>query len=356
MINFCTLFDSNYLTRGLALHESLMEVCPSFHLYVVAFNDDCYNYLQNAEIKNLTPISLHEFEDDKLLSVKQGRSPAEYCWTCTPSIILFCLNTFDLHSCIYIDADMLFYHNPQVLLDEMVSGSILISEHRYSRDYDVSDTHGIYCVQFMYFRNDEIGRNALEWWRDRCIEWCYNFLEDGKFGDQKYLDDWTKRFPGVHVMQHPGGGIAPWNLQQFRFEKKGQQVIITDKKTNQKSPLVFFHFHGLKFFSDGLVSYSGPLYEMDNEVKTVLYIPYVKRLLQLEKQLKEEGVSFNTSGAKHPSPEKFKIMIEYAKMLGILLLKRKASLFKSKNYNFKYHYHFYKIDQFEVQHGALDRS
>ena len=54
MTNFCTLFDSNYLTRGLALHESLARVCSSYHLYVIAFDDDCHKYLQEASLPNLT--------------------------------------------------------------------------------------------------------------------------------------------------------------------------------------------------------------------------------------------------------------------------------------------------------------
>src|SRR5688500_7955422 len=121
MINFCTLFDSNYLTRGLALYDSLVRTCPSFHLYVIAFNDDCYHYLKNSGIAHITPISLQEFEDEELLKVKPTRSAAEYCWTCTPSVILFCIQKFDIPSCTYADSDMIFYKDPQVLLDEMKS-------------------------------------------------------------------------------------------------------------------------------------------------------------------------------------------------------------------------------------------
>ncbi|MBC7829376.1 MAG: glycosyl transferase [Chitinophagaceae bacterium] len=347
MTNFCSLFDSNYLTRGLALYESLEKSCPSFHLFVIAFNDDCYHYLKNSGIRHITPISLKEFEDEELLQIKQTRSAAEYCWTCTPSVILFCLKKFNLPSCTYVDADMIFYDDPRLLLDEMGTASILISEHRYSKEYDQSATHGTYCVQFMFFKNDRAGIEALQWWRERCLEWCYSYPEDGKFGDQKYLDDWTARFKGVHVLQHQGGGLAPWNVQQFMFTSDNARIVVTEKKTGKSNPLIFFHFHGLKFYSDHTVSLSGPLYEMDEDVRKLIYFPYIKKLIGIEAQLKNNGVLFNTSGARSPAPSKWNVFMEYLKFFAILVLKGKASPFFLKYYNFKKHHHLYNTNLFK---------
>jgi hypothetical protein len=220
MINFCTLFDSNYLSRGLALHASLRKVCASFHLYVLAFNEECYDYLSNAKLQNLTVISLSDFEDDELLKIKSTRSAAEYCWTCTPSIILFCIAKYNLPSCTYIDADMIFYHDPSILLEEMGQQSILLTEHKYTKDYDQSKKSGIYCVQFMCFKQTPDGMKALTWWRERCIEWCYARHEDGKFGDQKYLDDWPERFKGVHVLQNSGWWCRTLEFAEIQFFQK----------------------------------------------------------------------------------------------------------------------------------------
>ena len=347
MINFCTLFDSNYLTRGLALYESLEKNCASFHLYVVAFNEDCYTYLKNSGLECITPIALKDFEDKKLLEVKPTRSIAEYCWTCTPSVILYCLNTFTLPSCTYVDADMIFYKDPGLLFDELKADSILITEHRYSKEYDQSATHGKYCVQFMFFKNNDPGLCALSWWRDRCLEWCFSYQEDGKFGDQKYLDDWTTRFPGVHVLQHPGGGVAPWNVQQFGFVAEDGDIRIIENKSGDRYPLVFFHLHGLKFYTDNTVSLSGSLYEIKQEVKSLVYRPYVARLLEIAERLKREGTNFDVSGARGPAPSRFETLLEYVKFFGILVLKGKASPFHLKYYNFKNHYHLYNINVFK---------
>jgi hypothetical protein len=345
MLNFCTLFDSNYISRGLALFESLKKTAPDFHLFIVAFDDDCYRYLENLREKELTVISLAEFEDEKLKQVKSGRTAAEYCWTCTPSIILYCIEKFRLPSCTYVDADMIFYDNPQILFAEMGNKSILISEHRYTRDYDVSETHGIYCVQFMYFKNDENGLKALTWWRDRCLEWCFAYLEDGKFGDQKYLDDWPERFSGVHVLQHPGGGLAPWNIQQYSVEQKNGKIFIADKKKEAQHVVVFFHYHGLKFYTDEKVACCAALYELEKGVKEILYFPYIRDLLETGDQLTRSGFKRNPQGARQPSPRAGEIIFEYIKNVIFLMFKGRLPLFKKSLFTIALHNHIYELSR-----------
>lgn len=42
MMNFCTLFDSYYIHKGIALYLSLERVCDDFKLYVMAFDEPSY--------------------------------------------------------------------------------------------------------------------------------------------------------------------------------------------------------------------------------------------------------------------------------------------------------------------------
>ncbi len=340
MLNFCTLFDANYITRGLAMYQSLEKVCGSFRLYVFAFDDRTYQFLSanKNSYPHLTVISLQQFEDEALLKVKPARSTAEYCWTCTPSTILYCLQQFNLDHCTYLDADMYFYSDPVVLIDEMKDKSVLISEHRYTKAYDQSWYSGIYCVQFMCFKNTSGGLNVLNWWRNKCLEWCYARLEDGRFGDQKYLDDWTTRFNDIHVMQQPGGGVAPWNVQQYDFN---QNLIMTEKRTGRIYPLIFFHYHGLKFYTDHKVSLCGPLYEIDAQTKHQLYFPYIRQLLQVENMLRQQGLTGNITGATIPSPSKANIFLQFIKESLFQIKKGKVSPFNVKYFNFSRHYHIY---------------
>jgi hypothetical protein len=301
-LNFCTLFNSNYLSRGLVLFESLQRNCPDFHLYVFAFDDVCYNYLLSVKPENMTVVSLKEFEDAELLKVKPTRSAAEYCWTCTASTIYYSINTFKLENCTYVDADMCFYEDPAILLEEMGSRSVLITAHNYTPEYDQSAISGRYCVQFVTIKNDPDGMSVLKWWRDACIEWCYARAEDGKYGDQKYLDEFATRFNGVHELKHRGGGMAPWNVQQYTFKRNGEKITAVENTTGNTFPVVFFHFHGLKFFKDDKVVLVGQYYALTEQVKDVFYKPYIRELNKAKRKVQEKDRSFDANGGTAMAP------------------------------------------------------
>lgn len=280
--NFCTLFDSNYFSRGLTLYKSLKEKNFDFHLYVFAFDDDCYFKLKSLNLDNFTVISLNDFEDDEMLNIKSQRTKAEYCWTSTPSTILYCINNFKLDNCTYLDADLFFYNSPLKIFNEIDKSSIALTKHNYTIKYEQSNTSGIYCVQFVYFKNDINGMKALKWWRERCIEWCFARLENGKFGDQKYLDDWTERFKNVCIIENLGAGLAPWNVQQFEILNNINHLI-KNKSTNKEIELIFYHYHNLNFKiinNDIIVSPSK--FDLTENVLDKLYMPYINNLLEVE--------------------------------------------------------------------------
>ena len=265
------------------MYDSLKRHCSNFHLYIIAFDDKAYTILNELALENITVISLKEFENEKLLAVKPTRSRAEYCWTCTPSTILYIFDTYKVENCTYIDADLYFYSSPQVLFDEMNGRSVLITQHRFTPKYDRSKIAGKYCVQFMTFKNNPDGLKVLNWWVDACLEWCYDKYEDGKFGDQKYLDDWTVRFKGiVHDLKHLGGGMAPWNIQQYDIDTtEKSKLSFINKSDKTKFDAVFFHFHYVRFYENDWVDLGW--LQLDKSIIFNLYGSYLK---ELDKKLK----------------------------------------------------------------------
>jgi hypothetical protein len=276
---FVTLFNSNYLSRGLVMYDSLARNMKDFTLYIIAFDDKAYFKLRSLKLKNVVVIQLAKFEDGELLRVKNERTSGEYCWTCSSKSLLYVLETFHEEECTYVDADLLFFNDPSCLIEELDNGdSVLITEHRYSDYCDQSKMSGKYCVQFVTVKNNESGLKVLKWWCDRCIEWCYNRIEDGKFGDQMYLDKFGELFTGVHDLENQGGGVAPWNVDQYTFVKENGRVYMKRKGDDKNIPLIFYHFHGMSFFDKDVVQLSHDTYRIPDTAITNIYKEYVRHM------------------------------------------------------------------------------
>lgn len=328
MQNFCTLFNSFYLSRGLAMYNSLLKQSSDFQLYIFAFDEACHTVLLRMKLSNATVISLSEFETEELLAVKSSRTQGEYCWTCTSSTIWHCIHTYSLDHCTYVDADLLFFSDPKVLTDEMGENSVLITKHRYSPDHDQSELSGIYCVQFVTFKNTESGLATLDWWRKACLTWCFNRFEDGKFGDQKYLDDWTDRFEGVHVLEHHGGGVAPWNSKEYTCENEEGQLWISSAES-PKVPLVFYHFHDFRYCINDSFRLTAEQYLLKNDIIQWVYAPYVKALQAAESQIKQ--ISHKAVFHENPLPLNW-IMISLSRKIHFGLRGRYKNYAKKRTF------------------------
>ena len=277
---FCTYFDINYLPRGLALYTSLKRHCRNpFVLWVLCMDDETYQVLAHMALSEVRPVSLAEFEsgDDELVAAKSTRSKVEYYFTCTPSLPLWVLNNHpEVDLITYLDADLYFFADPMPIFEEMGTDSILAIEHRFPPHQRRKEVCGVFNVGFLSFRRNDEGLGCLRWWRDRCIEWCYDRVEETRFADQKYLDQWPRLFLSLTVLQHRGAGLAPWNLANYEIRCSDGQVTVDGE------PLIFYHFHGLKaeghwFYATRVEGYGARL---QYATRAGLYRPYVSAVVR----------------------------------------------------------------------------
>ena len=84
---FCTLFDSNYLFKAVAMYVSLERHCPSFHLTAFCFDEQADRLLGRLGLPHLSTVSLNDLEsfDHELAATRADRTPLEYCCTATPA-------------------------------------------------------------------------------------------------------------------------------------------------------------------------------------------------------------------------------------------------------------------------------
>ena len=273
--HYCTLFDRNYLIKGLALYQSLERHGGDFRLYILCMDDHAYTLLTQLRLAHAHLIRLAEFEDPDLLRVKPERTVAEYCWTCAPSLPVYVLGRWPAVDFItYLDADLLFFSSPEPVYEEIGAASSAIVEHRFSPRFAAAVVNGRYNVQWVSFRRDADGLETLHWWRDRCVEWCFYRLEGERMGDQKYLDCWTGKFRGVHEVQHVGAGTGPWNYANYRIREVGGEVFVDDL------PLVFYHFHSYRILPAGGAIPMPAVYMEGEEFPAPIYTRYDAAIAQ----------------------------------------------------------------------------
>jgi hypothetical protein len=277
---FCTYFDHNYLPKGLALYSSLQKHCGNqFKLWVLCLSSDCHAVLKDLNFPNLCPVSLTELEDHDqgLLEIKSTRTIIEYYFTCTPCFPLFLIeknNEIDIIT--YLDSDLFFFSDLEPIFQEIGTNSIAIIPHRFSPERKILERYGIYNVGWLSFRNDFNGLSCLEWYRARCLEWCFDRYEDGKFADQRYLDSWPQRFSGVRSLEHQGANLALWNISNYSIHDIENHVFVNNQ------PLIFFHFQGIRLDPErGYLASVSPNDVGPDNWETVwsrIYAPYIQAL------------------------------------------------------------------------------
>lgn len=268
MSNFVTILDRSYLLKGLALYASIKRTCPDFRLWVLGLDEEVVRHFNSIDDLRVVALDVRQFETEALRKVRKARTVGEYSWTLTPFSyeFVFALEP-SLEILTYIDADVWLLADPAPILDLLrgdPAANIVVTPHGYAPEYDQSQVSGKYCVQFMPARRAALP--ILREWQKECLAWCFNRHEDGKFGDQMYLDSWTHKYgSAVRELEDMSLAQGPWNARLHRPEDA-----------------IFYHFHGLtvwekrKSISLGLVGE----YRIPRHHFVKIYSAYVAELKQ----------------------------------------------------------------------------
>lgn len=282
MRHYCTLFDRNYLARGLALHRSLLRHGGEFKLHVLCLDVPTLEALSALSLAGVEPISIDTLErwDPGLLSVRPSRSPAEFYFTCKPILLGYLLERHpDAQRLSYLDSDLFFFSDAASAEHEFEDHPIALSPHRFSPQNADRVRYGQFNAGWISVSANREGRRFVAWWRDRCIEWCHVVVEDTRFGDQKYLDRVPELFPGTAVVSG-AINVGPWNLDPRVVQFAAGRVTVAGRE------LVLFHFHGIQrmlfnVYDCGLHEYR---VELCPEVKEGIYRPYIRELADCDRQ------------------------------------------------------------------------
>ena len=265
----------------MCLYKSIKQYEHEFTLWILCLTEECQDTLRAMQLPGVKLISLEQLEkyDKDLKNVENTRNRIEYYFTMSPCLPLYILTQQEnMEDITYLDADLYFFDSYMRVFDEIGDASIAIIPHNYVPKMleKGAEKNGIYNVGWITWKNNDAGKECLSWWRKKCIEWCYDRHEEGRFADQKYLDSWPETFKDVTVLKNPGLNLAPWNVGKHSLENK-EAIYVSGEK------LIFYHFHGLKQINN---------HEFDCHLRTYfvkrqksflienIYKPYIEDLVQ----------------------------------------------------------------------------
>lgn len=274
---FCTSFDSNYLSRGLALYRSLEAHGGDFQLAVLCLDDTAAVELRARALPRVRLVTVIELlgKFPPLAPAHADRTTLEFYFTTTPWLLQHLLPQIPAGELLtYLDADLFFYSSPEPLFAEIAASSVAISPRRLSPHLAGLAGFGKFSTGWVSLRHDATGVACAADWSQKCADWCLLALTPDRFADEKYLDGWADQFSGTVSIAHPGANVAPWNIQQSTFTR-GKATLLVNRQ-----PLIFYHFHGLthlgrQLYDSGLSRYDVPL---SPALRELVYLPYVREL------------------------------------------------------------------------------
>ena len=289
MYHFCTYFDSNYFLYGCTLLSSLKKCCrQDFRLYAAALDDRAFKLLSELDDERVVPIALADIEkfDPEYAACRNNRSKVEYYFTLSPVLPLFLMENFpEIDILCYLDSDLYFFDDPEVIFRELGDADVLIVPHRFGEKLKWKEIAGKYNVSFQLYRRSQDCFKLLQWWREKCIEWCYDVFEENRFADQKYLDYFHTIIPNVAVSSYPGAALAPWNWMESNWQADEKNGGFTVDGTQ----VVFYHFQGFRFLFRHVMLHNLSSYGagMPRKLFEFLYGTYAREMTAVKNDLEK---------------------------------------------------------------------
>ncbi|MGJ7913606.1 glycosyltransferase [Neobacillus sp. LXY-1] len=292
---YCSTFSKDYAYKGLLLYNSLEKHDKDFEFFMICLHEEAKKIFEKMNLAHATIISMEEIEkeDKTLLSVKNSRNDKEYIWTSKASICLFLFNQFsEINHIVWLDGDTLFLSDPEPIFTEWGDYSITLTEEKWREEHKfLGDTNGVFNTGYMGFKRDDHALECLQWFRQKLIEWCFDKWENGLWSDQVYVNDWTKRFKNVGIIENIGVNLTPYIIN-YRFNESsvihsGNDIYIDNEK------VIFFHYYGFKYYDGNVFDICNYVMNQRDEVIKHLYIPYLNACNEIMDKIKAVESNFN---------------------------------------------------------------
>lgn len=293
---YCSAFSGAYSYQGLILYDSIRKHDKSFTLFCVCLDNTAFEIMSTLRTENIVVIKVEQIEAyfEDLKSIKVTRTINEYAWTIKSSEMLYILEKHkEVDKIIWLDGDTQMLSSSEVIFDEWGNSSVILTEQYYTDNHEpLINKYGRFQAGFVGFKRDNIGIEALSWWRRKCIEWCYSRFEKGRWADQKYLDKIPELFPNVCIVKNLGINMTPFILYRFNFEQqkylelRGNELYINNIKP------VLYHYYGFRYFDASIYDLCSYWMKFTRSTIELLYKPYMQSCIAAVEEIEAIKTSY----------------------------------------------------------------
>lgn len=283
--HYYTYVNGNFLPRFLALQLSIQRFQPNSILWALALDTEAEDTIGSLGLDSVRLLTVQELIrcEPALTQARKERSKVEFYVTCSPAGLYYVLKKLPEDTCLTkLDTDCFFLSDPEPIHVLEQSYNIAITPHRFPESLRHLERVGKFNAGWVTIKNNRVGRQCAEDWKNQCLEWCYEELGSKGYGDQKYIDNWSNLYSGVWSIEHPGVNAALWNCGGMSIARNGSHVTLDGYD------IILFHF-------SGLTAISGRIYEVNWNQYGVkpnrilmqkVYLPYLREVEKARKLLK----------------------------------------------------------------------
>lgn len=278
MRNYVTLFDRNYLAKGLALYQSLQtQSSAPFTLYVMPLDEFTRKYLQYEIDKDVLPnMKLVRWSDIRadVFELWKSMEWRYFCFLMASEVTLALMKMLRVPIS-YVDSDVYFFDDPEYMYKEIGQREVAIVSHNFpEHDFARLSPNGLYNVSIMYFSNTGKAIDTLMWWNSACRAKC----DAQSCGDQLYLNQFPEMLGDrLCILDGIFHGMGPWSAYTYGFDP-GPKIGI--------KRLVSYHFHEFKQQGD---SFYWTGYPVTKEQLEHVYLPYSQVIDYCQKHINKKA-------------------------------------------------------------------
>jgi hypothetical protein len=249
---FFTICSNNYLAQAIVLGNSLKAWYPQNN-YVIFLVDERNKAIDYTAIPfEILPVK--EIEPG-LQELVHKYNIVELNTCVKPRVIEYLFQERNADRVIYFDPDIRIYHRLEELEKALDENNIVLTPHIFTPiplDGKLPNesnflNYGIYNLGFIALNRNEETEHFVGWWKERTYKIGYSRVEEGLFVDQLFINLVPIFYKLVHILQHRGYNMAPWNLHERYLTQQGDAFYVKNGDA-----LRFFHFSSFRLHSDEL--------------------------------------------------------------------------------------------------------